>query len=309
MKTNKPKFWDNNYLNLYSLILLPISYIYRIILKIKNYFTNKKKFSVPIVCVGNIYIGGTGKTPLAIMLCELMKNFSKPVVLKKNYKNQADELDLIKKYTKIITCEKREIGINKAIEKKFNLVILDDGFQDNSVEKDLNIVCFNLKQKIGNGQVLPSGPLRSSLSYLKNCNIVMINGKKDIEFEEKLKKYNRNIKFFYFHYSLKNFDDFKNKKLISFAGIGNPSNFFDLLKDNRLNVVKEIEFPDHYNYSEKELEKLVELEKKYNAKLITTEKDYLRIKSLHRRRIDFIPIKVKIDKQDELIEIIKKILK
>ncbi len=137
----------------------------------------------------------------------------------------------------------------------------------------------------------------------------MINGNKNIEFEEKLKKYNRNIKFFYFHYSLKNFDAFKNKKLISFAGIGNPSNFFDLLKDNRLNVVKEIEFPDHYNYSEKDLEKLVELEKKYNAKLITTEKDYLRIKSLHRRRIDFIPIKVEIDKQDELIEIIKKILK
>ena len=70
----------------------------------------------------------------------------------------------------------------------------------------------------------------------------MINGNKNIEFEEKLKKYNRNIKFFYFHYSLKNFDDFKNKKLISFAGIGNPSNFFDLLKDNRLNVVKEIEY-------------------------------------------------------------------
>ena len=85
MKTSKPKFWDNNYLNLYSLILLPISYVYRILLKIKNYFINKKKFSVPIVCVGNIYIGGTGKTPLAIMLCELMKNFSKPVVLKKNY--------------------------------------------------------------------------------------------------------------------------------------------------------------------------------------------------------------------------------
>ena len=309
MKINKPKFWDKNYLNLYSLILLPLSYIYRITLKIKNYFTNKKIFSAPIVCVGNIYIGGTGKTPLAIMLYELMKNLARPVVVKKNYKNQTDELELIKKYTKIITCEEREAGINKAIEKKFNLIILDDGFQDNSVEKDLNIVCFNLNQKIGNGQVLPSGPLRSSLSYLKNCNIVMLNGKKDNDFEERLKKYNRNIKFFYFNYHLKNFDEFKNKKLISFAGIGNPSNFFDLLKANRLNVVQEIEFPDHYNYSEKELEKLIELEKKYNAKLITTEKDYLRIKSLHRRRFGFVPIKVKIDKEDELIEIIKKILK
>ena len=137
----------------------------------------------------------------------------------------------------------------------------------------------------------------------------MLNGKKDNDFEERLKKYNRNIKFYYFNYYLKNFDDFKNKKLISFAGIGNPSNFFDLLKANRLNVVQEIGFPDHYNYSEQELEKLLELEKKYNAKLITTEKDYLRIKSLHRRRFGFVPIKVKIDKEDELIEIIKKILK
>ena len=186
---------------------------------------------------------------------------------------------------------------------------MDDGFQDNSVEKDLNIVCFNLSQKIGNGQVLPSGPLRSSLSYLKGCDIVMLNGKKDNDFEERLKKYNRNIKFFYFNYYLKNFNNFKNKKLISFAGIGNPSNFFDLLKANRLNVVQEIGFPDHYNYSEQELEELLELEKKYNAKLITTEKDYLRIKSLHRRRFGFVPIKVNIDKENELIEIIKKILK
>tara|TARA_Y100001970_G_scaffold253279_1_gene327880 strand:- start:7051 stop:7980 length:930 start_codon:yes stop_codon:yes gene_type:complete len=309
MKINKPKFWDKSYLDLYGLILLPISYVYRLIFKIKSHLGNKKKFSVPIICVGNIYVGGTGKTPLAIKLCELMKTFAKPVILKKNYKDQNDEQELIKKYTKIVTCNNRETGIVKAIEKKFDLIILDDGFQDSTIEKDLNIVCFNLNQKIGNGQVIPSGPLRSGLSYLKNCNIVMVNGKKDSQFEERLKKYNRNIKFFYFNYILKNFDDFKNKKLISFAGIGNPSNFFDILKMNRLNVIKEIEFPDHYNYSEQDLDKLIELEKKYNAKLITTEKDYLRIKLKHRRRFGFVPIKVNVDKQDELVKIMKKILK
>ena len=309
MKVNKPKFWDKNYLNLYSLILLPFSYIYRIVFKVKNYFINKRSFPIPVICLGNIYLGGTGKTPLSILLFELMKKSIKPVVIKKNYKDQTDELELIKKYAKVITCDERKNGINKAIEKKFDLVILDDGFQDNSINKDLNIICFNLNQKIGNGHVLPAGPLRSSLSYLKNCDIVMLNGEKDNNFEEKLKKYNRNIKFFYFNYYLKNFDDFKNKKLIAFAGIGNPSNFFDLLKSNRLNVIKEIEYPDHYNYPENELEKLVELEKKYNAKLITTEKDFLRIKSMHRRRVGFVPIKIMINKENEVIEIIKKILK
>ena len=156
---------------------------------------------------------------------------------------------------------------------------------------------------------MPAGPLRENLSSLKNCDIILINGKKINEFEEKLKKYNNNLKFFYFNYYLKNFDNFKNKKLISFAGIGNPKNFFNLLKANRLNVIREISFPDHYNYSEKDLEKLIEMEKKYNAKLITTEKDFLRISTFERKRFSFLPIKVKIEQEDKFLEHIIKILK
>ena len=186
-------------------------------------------------------------------------------------------------------------------------MILDDGFQDFTIRKNLNIICFNDNQKVGNGLNIPAGPLRENLSALKRCNIVFINGKKNLEFEEKLKKNNRNLSFYYFNYYSKNSEEFKNKKLIAFAGIGNASNFFRLLKSERLNVVKEIEFPDHYNYSEKNLDDLIEMEKKYKAKLITTEKDYLRISTFKRRRFSYLPIKVSIEQESDFLELLKKI--
>tara|TARA_B100001029_G_C15056535_1_gene454816 strand:+ start:1130 stop:2056 length:927 start_codon:yes stop_codon:yes gene_type:complete len=308
MKIKKPKFWDRKYHTFFSLILWPLSFIYQIIVLIKKSTTNKKKFSIPTICVGNIYIGGTGKTPLSIKIWEIFKNDNSPVIIKKNYKNHKDEVDLIKKYSKVIVTGKRSDGINKAIEKKFGLVIMDDGYQDFEIKKNLNILCFNGEQQIGNGQTIPSGPLRENLKSLKDCQIVMINGKKNLEFEEKLKKYNDKIKFFYFNYVLKNPNEFKNRKLICFAGIGNPENFFELLKANHLNIIKEISFPDHYNYTQKKLDDLLNLEKKYNAKLVTTEKDYLRISSFHRRSFGMIPIKVNIDDEENFVQMIRKFI-
>ena len=306
MKIKKPEFWDKRYPTIFSIILWPFSFFYRIIISIKKITTNKKKFSIPIICVGNIYIGGTGKTPISIKISEMLKNERKSVIIKKNYKSHKDEIELIKKYAKVITPKKRSEGIDQAINKKFELVILDDGYQDLEIKKDLNIICFNSQQGIGNGQTIPSGPLRENLGSLKNCQIILINGKKDLEFENKLKKYNNKLEFFYFNYYIKNLSEFRNRKLISFAGIGNPENFFKLLKENHLNIVKEIGFPDHYEYSQKDLDELLEMEKKFNAKLVTTEKDYLRISSFKRRGFGVVPIKINIEDEEKFFQMIKK---
>ena len=309
MKIYKPKFWTKNYHTFLSIILLPISFFYQILIYLKKLKTRERKFSIPIICIGNIYIGGTGKTPLAIKLFKLFKENKKVVVIKKDYKNQKDEIDLLKKHSKVISCKKREYGIIESVKKGFDLVILDDGYQDFSIKKNINIVCFNNEQKIGNGQTIPSGPLRQRLSSLNNCDIVMINGKKNYEFEEKLKIHNKKLNFFYFNYYLEKLDQLKNRKLIAFAGIGNPENFFSLLKSNRLNIIKELSFPDHYNYTQNDLNSLVELEKKYNAKLVTTEKDFLRISKYNRGNIAYVPITLKIDKENEFTVLVNKILK
>jgi len=310
MKILKPKFWDQNYYTFSSLFLLPISFFYQIFISLKKLITIKKKFPIPIICVGNIYIGGTGKTPLAIKIFKILKELNKnPVIIKKSYKSHEDEISLIKNYGKILTSKKRVDAINDAAEKKFNCAVLDDGYQDFEIKKNLNIICFNINQKVGNGYTIPSGPLRQNLRSLKECNLILINGKKDIEFEQKLLKYNSKLIFFYYNYYAKNLLDLKNKKLIAFAGIGNPENFFNFLKLNHLNIVKEISYPDHYQYTEKELDYLTELEKKYTAKLITTEKDSFRLNPFLQKKLIVVPIELKFQDEKNFRDIIEKFIK
>ena len=309
MKLLKPKFWDQNYFTAASLLLLPLSFLYKLFLFLRKKIYSQKIFPIKIICVGNIYVGGTGKTPIVLNICKILKEMDQnPVVIRKEYKNHEDEISIIKKNNKIITTKKRKDGIKNAIEKKYNFAVLDDGLQDLNIKKDLNIVCFHSSQKIGNGFVIPSGPLREGLDELQKYQVVLINGKKDIEFEQKLKVYNPMLEFFYYRYVPKNIENLKNKKLIAFAGIGNPINFFDLLKEHHLNVIKEVSFPDHYNFNDKDLNNLQKLENQYKAKLITTEKDFLRMNSFIRKKYSYIKIEIKFYDEEGFYNRIKKII-
>ena len=231
-----------------------------------------------------------------------------PAFIRKKYDSFQDEVDLQKKVGPIYQNKRRIEAIKEAILDKVNVAILDDGFQDFSIYKNLSIVCFNEKQWIGNGLVIPSGPLRENFSALKRANCVIINGKKNTDIENKILNKNKEIKIFYMKYKAQNSDEFKNKKVIAFAGIGYPENFFNLLKDNKINVTEEIKFPDHHKYSEKELENLINKTKKNNDILITTEKDYFRIIKSHKKNINYLKIKTEIENRNQFIDEIKKII-
>ena len=144
--------------------------------------------------------------------------------------------------------------------------------------QNLNILCFNQKQLIGNGLVFPSGPLREPLRNLKEVKFILINGNKDPDFEKKNFKINEKIEIFYCNYKPENIAEFKNIDLLAIAGIGNPENFFDLLKDNGLQVKKKLIFPDHYNFNEIEINKILIEANKNNLRVIVTEKDFMRLK-------------------------------
>ena len=255
MKLNKPKFWDKKDSSLGSL-LYPLSLIVLLFIFLKKKFTKIKNFNTPIICVGNIYIGGTGKTPTSIYLAhELLRLGKNPVILRKYYKNHIDEHNLIREnFKNLILCQNRVDELRNIEKKDFDTVILDDGFQDYKIKKNLSILCFNENQLIGNGLVLPFGPLRENINSLKNANIILINGRKNSAFENKILKINKNLKIFYSHYKPLNINQFKNKKLLAIAGIGNPNNFFQLLKTNDLDVKKELIFPDHYEFTKTEIE-------------------------------------------------------
>ncbi len=308
MKINKPKFWDKE-IGLFSICLLPLTLIVKLLIILKKNFSKTVSFKVPIICVGNIYLGGTGKTPTSILVAnELLKFGKNPIILRKYYKNHEDEHNLIKNNFKNLALEKnRADGIARIENSKFDTVILDDGFQDYNIKKDLSIVCFNKNQMLGNGLILPAGPLRDSLNSLKYANIVLINGGKVKNFEKKILKINKNLKIFYSHYKPTNLNRFKNKKLLALAGIGNPENFFKLLENHKLDIKKKIVYPDHHLFSKNQIQNIVNEAKENNYQIITTEKDYYKIAKYKINEIQHLKVALEIVDQKKLFTLIEKL--
>lgn len=308
MKLSKPKFWDKkNSLN--SLILIPFTLIILLIIFFKKKFTKSEKFNIPVICVGNIYIGGTGKTPTSIYLAsELAKINKNPVILRKYYKSHVDEHNLIRKnFKNLILDHNRVNGLAKAIKNNYDSVILDDGLQDYKIKKDISIVCFHQNQLIGNGLVLPAGPLRENLNSLKNADIVLINGKKKIEFEKKILYINKNLKIFYSQYRPININQFKNKKLLAIAAIGNPINFFNLIKENNLNIKEELTFPDHYQFTKLEILNIIKKASAKNYQIVMTEKDYFKIKDFNLNKVEYLRVALEINEKEKFIKTITRI--
>ena len=306
MNLYKPKFWQSKN-NFFFIIFLPVTYLILYFIYFKKKLTKSKYFKIPILCIGNIYVGGTGKTPLAIFIASELKKLKKnPAIIKKFYKAHKDEHMLIKDKLNSLILDKDRTSAIKIAEKKYDLAILDDGFQDYKINKDLNILCFHSKQLIGNGYSFPSGPLRESKNSIKDAQIIVINGKKNIKFERNIMNLNSNTQIFYSEYILTGFEKYKNKKILAIAGIGNPDNFFDLLIQYGLKVKKTLSFPDHYNFSENELDKIIRDANTNDLTILTTEKDFLRIQKFKLNKINFCKINLKIFEKEKLInQIIK----
>ena len=300
MKLKKPKFWDHKKPSFFSYLLLPFSIILGLITKIKS----KPKFSnskIKTICVGNIYIGGTGKTSLAIKIKEILdKNNIRACFIKKFYPNQTDEQKLLSKNGVLFSNLKRITALDEAIAEGFEVAIFDDGLQDSSIKYDLEIVCFNNLNWIGNGLTLPSGPLRENINNLKSYENVFLNGNEEslIAIKEQIKRINPNININSGKYIPLNIGEFdKDQNYLVFSGIGNHKTFVEMLKNNKLKIVSDLEYPDHYQYSKKDLDEIIINAKKFNAHIITTEKDYLRLENLNRNEIFYV--KSSLDISDE----------
>tara|TARA_B100001175_G_scaffold209921_1_gene178260 strand:+ start:163 stop:1092 length:930 start_codon:yes stop_codon:yes gene_type:complete len=304
MNLKKPKFWDKQKPNFFSYVLIPIAILIKIIISLKL----KKKIKVKnikTICVGNIYIGGTGKTSLSIKIKEILtrKNI-KTCFVKKFYRRQIDEQKLLKNYGKLFLANKRIDALNQAVKENYEVAILDDGLQDYSINYDMSLVCFNTINWIGNGMTIPSGPLREDLKIIKNYNNIFLNGVHEdtFEIEKKALEINPKITIHKGIYTPTNLDEFdKNDNYLAFSGIGNHLTFVSMLKKLGIKVIKDIEFSDHHAYKIKDIEKIIDLSKKLKAKIITTEKDYLRLDAYKPQDIKFIRSELIIDDEQKLI--------
>ena len=303
MRLTKPKFWKTT--NIISIIFYPLSLITYLI-NISKKFSKKRNFKIKTICVGNIFVGGTGKTSLVIEINELLKKKFKTVFIKKNYENQSDEINLLKNRGKIILSNNRASALLTAVKKKFEIAILDDGLQQKNINYDLKIICFNSEEAIGNQHIIPAGPLRENINEIKNYDLVFLNGdKKNYKLSSKLKSINRNIKIFEGKYKPLNIKNFNlKKKYLMFCGIGNPHEFENTLIKQKFNISKKIIYPDHFKLSNFELKRIKDIAKKENLLLITTEKDFYRLNKIQRKNIKFLKIKLEIKNKEKFKKIL-----
>jgi len=311
MNLKKPKFWDLKKPNIVAYILFPIAHLIQLIsffLKVSD----PKKFKIKTICLGNIYLGGTGKTSLSIAINKILtRKKIKSCFVKKFYENQADEQKLLNNYGKLFLSKKRAEALIQAQKENFEIAIIDDGLQDKSIDYDIKFLCFNTINWIGNGMTIPAGPLRENLGSLKNYKNIFLNG--NLENIEKLKdeilKINPTINIHLGKYQLLNIEEFNlNDKFFVFSGIGNHQTFINMIKNFNLNIVKDVEFPDHYKYSMKDINNILNEANKLNCKIITTEKDYIRLNSenININNIKYIKSELKIIDESKLINCINK---
>ena len=315
------KIWYNKnvFFTFLSILLLPFSFLYFLIFYIKQTLTIENKFTTPIICFGNINIGGTGKTStLLSLLPELIKVKPKLVILLRGYKGTiksihkvdpnhdtaltvGDEALLYANSFKTFISSNRSKAIKEIIKSENpDLIILDDGFQDKRIKKNKNIILINGNRGLGNGLLLPSGPLREiALLALKKTNIIILIGEDHTDF--KIKYQNQINKKDLFKGKIVSIENGLNKNFLAFSGIGNNESFFNTLEKNNYNLAKKLSFPDHYQYNKKDIEGILSTAKQNDLIPITTEKDINRISPPLKNQIKYLKIKIEIDNKDGLV--------
>lgn len=344
---------QKKYLKYLLEILSPISLLYSFVMEARNYLFDKGIFSetkVPakIISVGNLTVGGSGKTPTSVFIIKLLKKNSISVgVLSRGYgrnstgfkfvsdgvevfqtvSESGDEIVQVAEECKIpaAVSEKRVIGAKKLIEKtNVEAIVLDDAYQHRWLHRDLNILVFDQRFLMKNDsleqKVLPLGRLREPLSAVKRADLVLINRK----FNEKRvlnKKYSdlfANKKVFWGFYKSAGLIDVKNEQLYSLeefngqkslviCGIARPFSFLKVLEDNSINIENRMLFKDHKQYDEKEVQLI---RKKFydsnSQSVITTQKDYVKLKEFVKELDDIDIFYLKIEFQIENEELIEK---
>ena len=232
-------------------------------------------------------------------------------IVKKNHSNQKDEQLLLKQKTSLIIAKSRKNAIHLGLNHNYDFLIFDDGLQETQIDFDIKLVCFKSKNWVGNGQLIPAGPMREKISSLKRFDAVFLNGNSNNfqEIENQILDINSNIKIFKTFYKISNIQKYDlNAKYLIFSGIGNPSDFKNILLENKFNVAREMIFPDHYKYNENDFKKIQDNAKNENLKILTTEKDYMRIPEKYKKEIDFLSIDLIIQNENKLIDYFKKLI-
>lgn len=318
-----PDFWTKK--NVISVALLPLSAIYFCAFFLVRIFTNSQKISKPVICVGNLIAGGSGKTPTAIAIGKILHEIgvqfaflsrgymgdgSKFLLLRKYDNNKAenvgDEPMLLVETADTFVAKNRLFGAQQIDRmSKFKAIILDDGMQNNSLKRDFTILVVDGKIGFGNDFLIPAGPMREPLcTGLKKADLVVLIGEAKPELEKKL----AGKKIVKAKIIPTNLDQFRDKKLLAFCGLAYPNKFFSFLVNQGLNAVESHSFSDHYIYQNSDLENLLQKAKEKNLTLVTTKKDWIKFSKSLQEKISYLDIELEFENKGLVMDELKKIL-
>ena len=313
MLPETPKFWKDK--GIVAFLLLPFSFLYFWGHTIKTIVSKPYESSVPVICIGGAVAGGSGKTPVLHAILKLIRGeemFVNPVVLCRGYggalkgpslvdpfvhtsSDVGDEALLHARLSPTIISKDRAAGVKLADAMGADLIMMDDGLQNHTVAKALSFLVMDATYKTGNGFMLPAGPLREPFQdALKKCEaIISTNGTLQGEFLKPVLKTTM---------AITSTHD-KTKHYFGFTGIAHPQKFYNTLEEHgfKLNGFKG--FPDHHAYSNGDIENLLKMAG--TAKLVTTEKDFVRIPESFKDKVDVLTIELFFDNPDHLLSIFR----
>ena len=317
MPIKTPHFWTE--LSWQSVILFPVSYIWRFGHYAQQKILNTKETEIPVICVGNLTVGGSGKTPVVITLCRFLSGIGKstsiltrgfggkekgPIFVSTNLHQSLDVGDeplMMANSLDVCVSRNRPLGANHILDKKkYDCIVMDDGLQNPTLKKDLNIAVFDGKYGIGNGFLLPAGPMRQKLEVgIQNIDLVIFNGKDETGLGQKIPPH---IPIFTGELQPDEeiVEKMKNRRVYGFAGIGNPSRFFKTLNNIGTDLVGEAHFADHHPYTDADLTQLYEEAMQSGAELVTTQKDWMRLPTDWRDRVLTVPVRIHFSADDTI---------
>ncbi|MDR1026732.1 MAG: tetraacyldisaccharide 4'-kinase [Lactobacillus sp.] len=312
-----PKFWRTK--NPIAYTLYPLGWVYGALTTLRIKLGRPKKVSKPVICIGNITAGGTGKTPVAISIASILQNKGqKPFFISRGYGGKlsnvlvdplthnssdvGDEPLLLSRQAPAVINSNRYQAAQIAIKEGAEIIIMDDGFQNPTLYKDVSFVVVDAGFGFGNRYCIPAGPLRERVSRgMKRADGIILVGKDENNLAKKLSK--RHPVFRATIQPVK--PDITNTKVIAFAGIGRPSKFYDSLQEIGFKIVKTIDFPDHHKYTEEELDKIIKEADELGAEIYTTSKDFVKIPVSKQTHFKVLEIEIKWQDEQKLIDFIE----
>jgi tetraacyldisaccharide 4'-kinase len=297
-----PEFWSRNTRPAQAVAgaLAPLGHVYSATIACKSRFASPWRSHAAVISVGNLTVGGTGKTPLVIALARLLRDRSIAVaclsrgygrrhlgalLVKPHYDVRAvgDEALLLARVAPTVVARNRTEGARLAEAQAARLIVMDDGHQNFSLAKDLSIVVVDGETGFGNGKIVPAGPLRESVPQgLSRADAVVIMG----DGAPKLSGFAGPA----LRARLKAECRLDGRRFVAFAGLGRPEKFFAMLRALGAELATTFAFADHHVYAADEISNLHKRAVETKAALITTEKDIVRFSLADRRGIEVLPV-------------------